>query len=303
MTAIHVSSFDREKRRKIAKDAIVKVREQGIRKSHIKLLQACLFGLAKQDQMPQLVALDESILEALEPATRRAGRIYEQIRQELVFRVCTKDDNKSSFPRLAPVRSTPSYETITWTPSGQKAYRQKLCDLWEQSDDDETLALAMFYAIACMPLACWHWRLCIWTKRKEVIPPTDHLRRVVLRTAGAKGEDCAIQGLDYLEYEGRRQADQRWKREMWLPDYQKDEVHEQEGYFIRDGIRYTATRQDFIEAWGCWKNFTGFTPQERADFGYDLRKSPSYREYLKWDKDYFQSEEHRLFEACAGQER
>lgn len=48
MTAIHVSSFDREKRRKIAKDAIVKVREQGIRKSHIKLLQACLFGLAKQ---------------------------------------------------------------------------------------------------------------------------------------------------------------------------------------------------------------------------------------------------------------
>lgn len=296
--AIHVSSFDRDRRRKIAKDAIVKVREKGVRKAHTKLLLASLFGIATQEQMPLLVALDEPTLEALEPATRRAGRIYESIRQELVFRVCTKDNNESSSPhRVCP----PSYETITWTPSGQKAYRQKVFDLWQDSDDDEILA--MLYTIACMPLQCWHWRLCIWTARKEIIPPTDHLRRVVLRTAGARGEDIAIQGLDYLEYKGRRQANVRMKKESWLPDFQRDEVHEDERYFIRDGIRYNATSSDFVDAWFCWKNFTGFTQEERMQFRYDLKHSPSYREYLKQDKAYMESEEYRLFEACAGQER
>ena len=49
----------------------------------------------------------------------------------------------------------------------------------------------------------------IWQARGEVISPSDRLRKVALRTAGKKRFDCLVQGLDFLEYEGAKQAKSR----------------------------------------------------------------------------------------------
>ena len=197
---IHVSSFPRDKRRKIAKEAVRKVREQGIHKTHIKYLMACLFGLATQDQMRDLVRLDPWTLEALEPACRHAGRFYEEIRQELIFRIYTGKGIAS--PKPAP----PDYHTISWTVDGQKAYRKAVYSLWEKDPTDEN---ALLFAMSCMSYESWHWRMHIWHSRGEVITPSERLRKVAIRTAGSKRLDCLIQGLDFIEYEGSQQAKRR----------------------------------------------------------------------------------------------
>ncbi len=212
--AIHVSAFSREKRRKIAQESVRRVREQGIRKAHTKLLMACLFGLATQDQMKNLVKLDPWVLEELEPSCRHAGRFYEGIRQELVFRVYTK-------PSSPPVRPTPpAFDTISWTVDGQKAYRKTIYSLWEQDPDNDILA--MLFALSCMSCESWAWRMYIWNARGEIITPSERLRKVALHTAGKKGFDAVVQGLDFLEYEGSQQAKARpeapWDDETEIQD-------------------------------------------------------------------------------------
>lgn len=198
---VHVSSFPRDKRRKIAKEAVRKVREQGIRKAHIKHLMACLFGLATQDQMKDLVKLDSWVLEELEPATTRAGRFYEEVRQELVFRIYTGVGTIPSKP------TPPAFETIQWTVDGQKQYRKAIFSLWEQDPANDEFA--MLFALSCMSFESWAWRMYIWHARGEVITPSERLRKVALRTAGKRRFDCLVQGLDYLEYEGSQQAKKR----------------------------------------------------------------------------------------------
>ena len=198
---IHVSSFPREKRRKIAREAIRRVREQGIHKTHTKYLMACLFGLATQDQMKDLVRLDSWVLEELEPATTRAGRFYEEVRQELVFRVYTGQGVDQ--PKFAP----PEFDTIQWTVDGQKQYRKEVYSLWEQDPDNDEFA--MLFTLSCMSYESWAWRMHIWHARGEIITPSERLRKVALRTAGKRRFDCLVQGLDYLEYEGSQQAKKR----------------------------------------------------------------------------------------------
>ena len=215
---IHVSSFPREKRRKLATQAVQRVREQGIRKAHTKLLMACLFGLATQDQMKNLVLLDPWVLEELEPATIRAGRFYEEVRQELVFRVYTK-------PSSTPVHpAPPAFDTIQWTVDGQKKKKKKIFSLWEQDPNNDEFA--MLFALSCMSCESWTWRMHIWHTRGEIITPSERLRNVALRTAGKKGFDAVVQGLDFLEYEGSQQAKTRveapWDDEITVEDDPKE---------------------------------------------------------------------------------
>lgn len=218
---IHVSSFPREKRRKIAKEAVIKVREQGIHKANPKLLMACLFGIATQDQMKDLVRLDSWVLEELEPACTHAGRFYEEIRQELIFRVYTEKKVDQPKPKHKP--APPAFDTISWTVDGQKAYRKAVYSLWEQDPDNDTFA--MLFALSCMSCESWAWRMHIWNARGEVITPSERLRKVALRTAGKKRFDCLVQGLDYLEYEGSQQAKSRVEA-PWDDDAEENDPEE-----------------------------------------------------------------------------
>lgn len=262
-----VSDFTREERRDFAKKGLAIVRRDGIHGASIKPLQAVVMGELPQRYVKGIIHLDPETLTAIQPYTIRAGRTYEACRLELLRRIQT--------PQEAEPQGIPAYATIVWDRHHQETYRAMALTQWQADHTDEN---AYLFAISCLPLESWHWRMHIWHTDHEVVVIDHLLPRLARRSAGRKGIDALEQGMCYASKEGKRQTGQMAKLRDFLPDFRHDEVHEDKGYVIRDGKRLHFTSEDFSSAWGLWKN----EPQEwetTSSYGYDWTTSPSYRAY------------------------
>lgn len=264
-----ISDFTREERRNFAKKGLKIVRRDGIQSASIKPLQAVVMGEVPQGYVKGIIHLDTDTITAIQPYTVRAGHIHEQCRLELLNRI-------QETPQQAPSpQGMPAYSTIVWDGYHQKGYRSLALAQWQRDHSNES---AYLYAISCLPLECWHWRMYLWHTDREVVVIDHLLPRLARRGAGRYGIEALEQGITYASREGKRQAEQMAKRDQFLPDFRHDDVHESQGYVIRDGQKVHFSPEDFSEAWSLWKN----EPQEwetPTDFGYDWKESPSYQAY------------------------
>lgn len=260
-----ISDFTREERRNFAKKGLKIVRRDGIQSASIKSLQAVVMGEIPQGYVKSVIHLDSKALTTIQPYTVRAGRIYEECRLELLKRI------QEPFPP----QGIPAYSDIIWDGYRQKGVRALALAQWQSDHSDES---AYLFAISCLPLECWHWRMHLWHTDREVVVIDHHLPRLARRGAGRAGVEALEQGMAYASRESEKQAEQMAKRDQFLPNFRHDEIYEDEGYVIRDGRKLRFAPEDFATAWGLWKNEP--QPWETVeDFGYDYKTSSSYQAY------------------------
>ena len=286
-----ISEFTREERRDFAKKGLAIVRRDGIPHASIKPLQAVVMGEVPQGYVKGIIHLDPKALDAIQPYTIRAGRVYEACRLEL--------ERRLREPDVEP-QGMPAYTAIVWDRHHQEQYRGMALSQWQTDHTDES---AYIFAIACLPLESWHWRMHLWTHDREVVVIDHLLPRLARRSAGRGGIDCLEQGMCYASREGKKQAEQKAKRRDFLPDYRHDEIYEDLGYVIREGKRIHFTKDDFIRAWGLWKNHPEPQWETVEDFGYDWTKSPSYRAYIEHIPTHTELERSRLWQDASRWER
>lgn len=265
-----VSDFTREERRNFAKKGLKIVRREGVSQSSIKPLQAVVMGEIPQGYVRGIIHLDPETLSAIQSYTMRAGRIYEQCRIELLNRL-----PETPQQALSP-QGMPTYSEIVWDGYHQKGVRELALAQWQSTHSDES---AYLFAISCLPIESWHWRMHLWHTDHEVVVIDHLLPRIARRGAGRAGIEALEQGMAYASHEGKRQAEQWSKKVQFLPSFRHDEVHEDAGYVLRDGQKVYFSPKEFIEAWGLWKN----EPQAwetPTSYGYDYKSSASYRAYL-----------------------
>ena len=285
-----VSEFTREERRQFAQKGLAIVRRDGIPHASIKPLQAVVMGEVPQGYVKGIIHLDPEALTAVQPYTVRAGRVYEACRLEL--------ERRLREPNAEP-QGMPAYTCIIWDRCHQEQYRAMALTQWQADRTDES---AYLFAISCLPLESWHWRMHLWTHDREVVVIDHLLPRLARRSAGRKGLDALEQGIGYASREGKKQAEQMAKQREFLPDFRHDEVHEDERYIIRDGRKIRFTKGDFIKAWGLWKN----EPQEwetPTSYGYDWTTSPSYKAYHERIPTHAELERSRLWHDASRWER
>lgn len=261
-----ISDFTREERRTFAKKGLAIVRRDGVQGASVKPIQAVVMGAVPQGYVKGIIHLDPETLSAVQPYTVQAGSIYEQCRAELLRRMQTPDE----------AQGIPAYSDIVWDGYHQKGVRALALAQWQSDRSDES---AYLYAISCLPLECWHWRMCLWHTDQEVIVIDHLLPRLARRGAGRAGIEALEQGMAYASRESEKQAEQMAKQKEFLPDFRHDEVHEDAGYVLRDGQKLYFSPEEFIEAWELWKN----EPQAwetPTSYGYDYESSASYRAYL-----------------------
>ena len=262
-----ISDFTREERRLFAKKGLTFVRRDGIQSVSIKPLQAVVMGDVPQTYVKGIIHLDREALTAIRPYTMRAGHIYEQCRVELLRRIQEPHDAKP--------KGMPAYATIIWDGYHQKGVRALALAQWQSDHSDES---AYLYAISCLPIECWHWRMHLWHTDREAVVIDHLLPRLARRGAGRAGTEALEQGMAYASRESEKQAEQMAIRRDFLPNFRHDEIYEDEGYVIRDGRKLRFTPEDFATAWGLWKNEP--QPWETVeDFGYDYKTSSSYQAY------------------------
>ncbi len=90
---------------------------------------------------------------------------------------------------------------------------------------------------------------------EDTIIPSDMTDRV--RPAGRVYVEVLV--------ELQRRAGYTGENASITPDFMTDEVNEQAGYFIHDGIKYQATDEDFVKAWADPKNYTLITYHREPD--------------------------------------
>lgn len=288
-----ISDFTREERRNFAKKGLKIVRRDGIQSASIKPLQAVAMGEVPQGYVKGIIHLDTDTITAIQPYTVRAGHIYEQCRLELLKRIQEPHQESS------PPQDMPAYSTIVWDGYHQKGVRALALAQWQSDHSDEN---AYLFAISCLPLESWHWRMYLWHTDREVVVIDNLLPRLARRGAGRRGIEALEQGMAYASRESEKQAEQMAKQKEFLPDFRHDEVHENQGYVIREGKIFYFTREDFIDAWGLWKN----EPQvweTPADFGYDWEESPSYHAYKDHIHSHAELERSQLWHEASRWER
>ena len=261
-----ISDFTREERRNFAKKGLKIVRRDGIQSASIKPLQAVVMGEVPQGYVKGIIHLDTDTITAIQSYTMRAGRIYEKCRIELLNRIQEIQETPQGMP---------TYSDIAWDGYHQKGVRALALAQWQSDHSDES---AYLYAIACLPIECWHWRMHLWHTDREVVVLDHLLPRLARRGSGRAGIEALEQGMAYASREGKLQAEQMAKRREFLPDFRHDEVYEDLGYVLRDGQKMYFSPADFIEAWGLWKNEP--QPWETpTSYGYAWTLSPSYQAY------------------------
>lgn len=188
----------RLERRKIAQNVVQQVRAKGISQASTKSLQEALYGVVTQDQMEGLQALDERVLQELQRGCQHEGRFYEDIRRELARRA-----SQSTSTKIAPFsqQKLPPFDKLQWTTEEQKEIQSILLQRWQTSHSKK---VAMHFAIVCMPLPVWHWRLYLWHYRKILTIIDSRLYSVTLRTAGRVGRTCCEEGLSFIESEATK---------------------------------------------------------------------------------------------------
>ena len=286
-----ISEFTREERRTFAQKGLRLVRRDGVCGASVKPLQAIVMGEIPQGYVKGIIHLDPEALTAVQPYTIRAGRIYEACRLELLRRI--------QEPQDGGVQGMPAYTAIVWDRHHQEQYRGMALSQWQADHTDES---AYIFAIACLPLESWHWRMHLWHTDREVVVIDHLLPRLARRGAGRKGLEPLEQGMVYASREGKRQAEQMAKQRDFLPDYRHDEIYEDLGYVIRDGRKIRFDSDDFITAWGLWKN----EPQswETVElYGYDWTDSPSYKAYQERIPAHAELERSRLWHDASRWER
>ena len=183
-----ISDFTREERRNFAKKGLKIVRREGLSNTSIKPLQAVVMGEIPQGYVKGIIHLDTDTITAIQSYTIRAGRIYEQCRLELLTRI-------QEAPQQAPSpQGMPAYSTIVWDGYHQKGYRELILAQWQSDHRDES---AYLYAIACLPIECWHWRMHLWHTDREVIVIDNLLPRLARRGAGRRGIEALEQGMGF----------------------------------------------------------------------------------------------------------
>ena len=287
-----VSEFTRQERRDFAKKGLKIVRRDGVCGASIKPLQAVVMGEIPQGYVEGIIHLDPDDLTAIQPYTVRAGRIYEACRLEILRRM--------QEPSYGEGQGMPAYATIIWDRHHQEDYRATALAQWQADPTDQS---AYLFAISCLPLESWHWRMNLWTNDHEVVVIDHLLPRLARRSAGRKGFEALEQGICYASREGKRQAEQMAKRRAFLPDFRHDEVHESEGYVIRDGKKMHFTTEEFVEAWVLWKNHPEPQWETVASYGYDWTSSPSYQAYQNRIPTHAELERSRLWHDASRWER
>lgn len=285
-----ISDFTREERRNFAKKGLKIVRREGVSNTSIKPLQAVVMGEIPQGYVKSVIHLDSKALTTIQPYTVRAGRIYEECRLELLKRI------QEPFPP----QGIPDYSDIGWDGYHQKGVRALALAQWQSDHSDES---AYLYAIACLPIDCWHWRMHLWHTDREVVAIDHLLPRLARRGAGRAGIEALEQGMAYASREGKLQAEQMAKQRDFLPDFRHDEVHEDEGYVIREGRKIRFAPDDFVKAWGLWKNHPEPQWETPASYGYDWMTSPSYKAYQGRIPTHTELERSRLWHDASRWER
>lgn len=286
-----ISDFTREERRDFAKKGLAIVRRDGIPHASIKPLQAVVMGEVSQGYVKGIIDLDPAVLTDIQPYTIRAGRVYEACRLELVRRLQESD---------AEPQGMPTYSNITWDRHYQETYRAMALAQWQTDQTDEN---AYIFVISCLPLEAWHWRMHLWHTDHEVVVIDHLLPRLARRGAGRAGIEALGQGMAYASREGKRQAEQMSKRRDFLPDFRHDDVHEDEGYVIREGRKIRFAPDDFVKAWGLWKNHPEPQWETPASYGYDWTTSPSYKAYQRRIPTHTELERSRLWHDASRWER
>ena len=287
-----ISEYSRQERREFAQKGLKIVRRDGIKSASIKPLQAVVMGEVPQGYVKGIIQLDPETLDIIRPYTVKAGRTYEECRLEILKRL--------QEPESKEPQGMPAYATIIWDRHHQETYRALALAQWQADPTDEN---SYIFAISCLPLESWHWRMHLWHTDHEVVVIDRLLPRLARRGAGRGGIDALEQGMCYASREGKRQAEQMAKKRDFLPDFRHDEVHEEQGYVIRDGKKVFFTPEEFIEAWSYWKNCPEPEWETAEDFGYDWTKSLSYQAYQERIPTQAEVERQRLWHDASRWER